>query len=152
MAGRADLYNNIAQSIIKFAVDFVEAHPGCQFLDWDEHANIHELPESDLAGPAGIGMVDEGGGLYSIVFSIGVSTQNDPSLFRLRQMMSELYGLLSPGQQIALYDHEQNAPLSWMIVQSPVAVTPVTRTEVRPLQFIELQATVNPFAASTPAA
>jgi hypothetical protein len=147
-----NLYNNIVQSVVKFCEDTrleFQARPELSdvitFVDWDEHANINELPSGDILGPAGVGMTDEQG-VYEIVMAIGCSTYQDPSLFRLRKMMSLLYGKLKPQSKLTLYDHDTAQPITFMVSTSPVSVTPITKVEARPLQFIELKLLADPRA------
>jgi hypothetical protein len=142
------IYNNIVQSIVKFTLVQKDALAlGLEYLDWDAHANIHELPEQDLIGPAGVGMVDEDEE-FEIVFGIGASTLHDASLFKIRKIIDHLHSVMRPGMKIPYYDHATATVKSHMIILPGVTVAPMGRTEVRPVQFIEARALLNPFGAS----
>lgn len=148
---RKDLYRNITTSLVKLINDFRTTNaPEAAYIDWDAHAQISELPtEGALMGPAGAGIAEEEDGIH-VVFSFGVSTYQDPNLFRLRELSSELFGLVAPGSTIPIYDHAaieaggDIVPVSWMVVTTPVALTPVTKAELRSVQFVEANALLNP--------
>lgn len=150
---KAELYNNIVQSVIKFIGDFMVDNDltlADNYVDWDAHSQIHELPNSKtLVGPAGIGMMHEMDDDIQVVFSVGVCTEDDQNLFRLRSLMSKLYGALAPQTRVTLYDHATSTIATWMVVAPPVSITPVTKAETRSLQFIQVRAMIDPGATSS---
>lgn len=147
-----DVYNNIVQSIVKWIQDYrADAAPGSVYLNWDAHSQVAELPkENTLIGPAGCGLTDEDDGMQEVVFSIGVSTINDPNLFELTKQMSKIRGRLRPQMTIPVYDHATATISSWMIIRTPISVTPVTKAEIRSIQFINLTALLSPAATASP--
>ena len=146
-----DLYNNIVQSVVKLCRDFTSEHaPQAGYIDFDAHAQVKEWPEDDtLIGPAGVGMAHEANNTIEVVFSVGVTTKNDENLFRLRGLMSKLYGRLKPESKVVIYDHATAMPTTWMVTATPVAITPVSKAEMRSVQFIEVRALIDPGATSS---
>lgn len=146
-----DVYDNVVQSIVKWIQIYrADAAPASVYVNWDAHAQLDELPKDDmLIGPAGCGLADEPDGTQEVVFSIGVSTINDPNLFDLTRQMSKLRGRLRPGAKIPVYDHDTAEVASWMVIKTPIAVTPVTKAEIRSIQFINLTALLNPAATAS---
>ena len=139
----ADLYNNIVYSIVKLVLDWMPE--SVTYVDWDAHSQIQELPAGSLAGPAGCGMSHEEEGI-EVVFGIGVSTDDDPNLFVLRDLVSQVYALMAPERKIPIYDQKSGSlePVSWMVMRTPVSITPVSKAEIRSVQFIEGTALLNP--------
>lgn len=131
------LYENIWASLVNFCNDVLEGKDA-QYVDWEAHANLHELPEGDLIGTIAITFTEEAPELFSGSFSIGVSTQtNDVSLFRLRSYVGEVFSKLRPGMQIALFDRESMIQLGWLHVVDGTHVMPMQRADARPLQFVQ---------------
>lgn len=145
------LYNNVVLSLIKFIQDWrAENAPDAEYVDWDAHAQISELPtEKVLVGPAGCGLTEESTGMFEVVFSFGISTYQDTNLFRLRSLISNLFGKLKLETRIPIYDAETTAAVSWMVIKAPRALTPVTKAEIRSLQFVELTAAIDPGVTSS---
>lgn len=143
-----DIYSCICSSIIRFGEDFRRANdPTATYFDWDAHADISQIPETDVVGPAGIGLANEGK-ITQVVFSIGLATVADENLFRLRRMMSALYGQLQPEMTIPVYD-TAGARASWLVVKAPVTIAPVSKSEIRAVQFISVMALLDPHATSS---
>lgn len=145
------LYENVVLSLIKWIEDFRSAsYPTATYVDWDAHASINELPTVPICmGPAGCGLSEETPGEYEVVFSFGVGTYQDENLFRLRKAISQLFGKMRIGARIPIYDATTAEVVSWMVVTSPRAITPVTKAEVRSLQYVNLTARVDPGATSS---
>lgn len=145
------LYENVVASLIRWIQDHREAHqPGAEYVDWDAHASITELPVTPMVmGPAGCGLTEETPGEYEVVCSFGVATYQDENLFMLRKAISRLFGQLKIGAKIPIYDADTGQVISWMIVSSPRSVTPVTKAEVRSLQFVNLTGRLDPGATSS---
>jgi len=144
------LYLDVVMSIQKYileAIDEFNADGWIQlgFVDWDEHAELHELPSGDLLGIAGCGMTNDEG-LYEVIFGMAASTQNDAGLYRLRKMVSILYGRLRPGENLTLYNSETAEPLTYIQIKSPQSLAPITRAETRPFQALEFIAAIDPRA------
>lgn len=152
MISNDDIYADITSSIIKFIEDWRKANaPDAAYFDWDSHAQEGELPKSPdiLLGPAGIGVTEEETDMYEVVFAICVSSYNDKNLFQLRKLISKLFGALQVGQTMNVVDATTGQVKGTLVIKTPRAVTPVTKAEIRSLQFIELTAALNPGAVSS---
>lgn len=144
------LYQDVVQSIKKYIMDAIaefneDGWVNASFIDWDEHAELHELPSGDLLGIAGCGMTNDEG-TYEVVFGIAGSTQNDNGLYRLRRMMSILFGRLRPGETFVLYDSATAQPITYFQMKTPQSLAPITRAETRPFQALEFVAVIDPHA------
>lgn len=147
-----EFYTNLVYSITRAVVQ--ELPDGAVYVDWDAHAEIHELPSDNLlVGVSGVSLSQEHDQI-EVVFSIGIATQNDPNLFQLRAATSKYYALVRPEQTIDIYDHALVAaggaitPVSWMVVTTPLEILPVNRAEIRNVQFINVSALLNPASLS----
>ena len=143
------LYRNLVASILKLTVDFIaDEEPGATFFNWDAHNTVSVLPAGTLIGPAGCGMAHEEKGI-EVVFALGAGTSDDVNNFRLTDIMSKLYDAIAPETRIAIYDQDTTLPVSWMVVKTPVAITPVTKSEIRSIQFVECRALMDLGASSS---
>lgn len=145
------LYTGIVYSLVKKLLD--EMPDGWEYIDWDAHAEIHELPAVDkLIGLSGVSLANDGEEIR-VVFAVGVATQNDPNLFNLRGATSEFYGVFAPETRVDVYDKvaiDDGAdvePSSWMVMTTPIEILPINRAEIRNVQFINCSALLNPKAA-----
>jgi hypothetical protein len=146
-----DLFNNVYQSVVKWVQDWRETQTVAsklKYVNWDAHAELSELPEGNLVGPAMISLREEEEGIYLITFSIGVCVVSDPNHFTLTKMISELRGLLKPTTRMAVYDHDSTEPATWMVVVTPQEVSPPAKAEMRSVRFLNVQALLDPGAAS----
>lgn len=145
-----EIYDDITASIQKYAVDkrvvLLTESPGITYFDFDTVAEAHELPDGDLIGPAGLGLTEAESGIFEIVASVGVSTVNDPNLYRLRKMISKVYADLRPMKQIELYRHATTTPVGWAVIQGGTSITPINKAASRALQFVTFQALIDPSA------
>lgn len=146
-----ELYENLCITMMRYANNKVAELkadlPTLGYFDWDTVSEAQELPDHDLFGPAGMGFTDEGK-FYEVVLAFGASTKDDLNLFRLRKMMSKVVRDFRPEANFDIYRHETGQPVSWMVIKPPVTISPITRSATRPLQFIQLQAVVDPQASS----
>ena len=154
MLNNANLFLSVTQSLARLVTDFAEAEmPGSQVINWDDHANINELPEQDVIGLAGIGLAEDEPKKYSITLGIMISTWNDPGLHRLTTAISKLFGQIAPGTRITVYTLSDNGlaadEASWMVTTLPRAALPITKAEVRAIQAVECQLLLDPGATSS---
>lgn len=144
-----DFYMSLVQSLKRYCVELITELGAdgidASLIDWDEHADIHELPVGNLIGVAGSGVSVEDG-IYEVSFGVGVSTQNDRALIKLRKIISRVFNDLSPGKQLKFYDATQNTPteVTWMQMINGTSVVPMTKAETRPFQMVMARALVNP--------
>jgi len=145
------IYSNLWGSVTKMSLNLISqittsgvASP--QFLDWDAHANIHELPNVDLVGPTAFGFIEDDK-VISVNFSLGFSTYNDLNLFRLRAIGNVLFEALRPGSRFIYYNATAAVAVSYLVVTNGTTLLPVTRSETRPFQFVQVEALLEPSAA-----
>ena len=81
------LINDAWGSLVRFLSD---AYPDWTYVDFEDHADLQEIPRVDCLGLCGIGAIAEEG-TDTIVFSVGVSSFNDKNLFRHRAVVDDLY-------------------------------------------------------------
>lgn len=148
-----ELYTDLCSSLTRWAAQKVTAlqgeFPGLQFVDWDAHSELHELPSGDLLGPAGVAMTDQGK-FFEATVSVGLSTMNDPNLFRIRALASKVFADFRPERKLPVYRSEtavvDETPvaLGWLVFQPPTIITPMSRAETRILQFVNAQGMLSP--------
>ena len=143
------IYWDVLASVWRFCNEFIEEMKGeglssdLAFINWDAHADIHELPATDLIGPATFAM-DVDDRVHSVSCAVGLSTFNDKNMFRHAQIIASLYEALQPEKKLDVYDYSEGTVTSWMVLRNGTAVLPTTRSEVRPFQFVQFSALVSP--------
>lgn len=153
MSDRHDeIFDDFCVTMQKYATtkitELVTDAPTLTYFDWDTVSEENELPDTDLFGPSGMGMTDEGK-LIDLVFAFGMSTVNDKNLFRLRKMASKVYKDFRPDALVPIYNHSTGEIYSWAKVTGPTAITPINRSVTRPLMFVTVRALLNPFSPYT---
>jgi hypothetical protein len=133
----AEFYRDAHGSMVKFCRDFTEANPawGLEVYDFDAHVANQEFPDADILGPYQFQFSIDGG-VFTIMTMVGVSTRDDPNLFKLRDVTSRLYEQLLPSRIIQLYDSNTVTPRGVMKAMDGTALSPVARTNSRPFQYI----------------
>jgi len=130
------IYANLHSSFLRFCADFAAAH-NLVPVNFDAHAGVETLPNSDLIGMASLSFTEDEG-LLSIKVMLGISTLNDENNFRLVKLVSELFELLRPNQRLTIYraDTDPEVVAGWMICQDGTTVLPVGGEVARPLQYV----------------
>ncbi|WP_454287258.1 hypothetical protein [Rhizobium arsenicireducens] len=149
-----NIYENLWGSGVNLANEIIDnrrlIYPASTitFIDWEAHANIHELPETDLIGTTAITITEEEPEVFSFSFTLGISTfGDDGNLFRLRNYVGEAFRRLRPGLQIAYCDRITAEQLGWLHIVDGTVVLPMTRADARPLQFVQCQGIIDPTTA-----
>lgn len=149
-----DIYENLWGSIVAFANDIIDdrkvAYPDSpiSFIDWEAHANIFELPDTDLIGTTALTFTEEAPHLFTVSFAVGVSTFiDDTNLFRLRNYVGRVFGRLRPEMKIPYYNRDTLEQLGWLSITDGTIVAPMTKADTRPLQFIQCNAVLDPITA-----
>lgn len=146
----ADLYDNVVSSLEKVVNDFRKEHmPDAEYVNWDAHAQLTELPQADCVGLAGVGLSEDDPKSYEIALGVAVSTWDDPGLYRLRKLMSKLRACFIPETRIQVYDHETAEPNCFMVCVVPLGIMPVGKAETRSVQAMEVRLLLDPGAASS---
>jgi hypothetical protein len=143
-------YENIWGSVVKLCQSMIvdmttvgQITP--QFIDWEAHANIHELPNIDLLGPAHLAFEEESPHVIRANITIGVSAYNDANLFRHRRLAGLVFDRCRIGATFPYFKaDETNTKPSFFKVLDGVTIPPMTRSEVRPLTFIQFEALLAP--------
>lgn len=106
-------------------------------FNFEAHATVEEMPEVDLIGPMEIG-VEEDEGRFYISCMLGVSTFNDQNLFRLDDLIDNLFDRLRPDSLVPLYNADTGSQYGVMKVMNGSAILPVARTKIRPIQAVAM--------------
>ena len=145
------IYPSVWGSIVRFSnqliADFksVDDTGKLDFIDWESHANIHELPDTDLLGPTALTITEFSPQMFEVNFSIAVSTYStDKNLFRMRSYLGEVFERMRPQKQINVYDSVTAAKLGYMIFTEGTIIAPMSRAETRPWQYIQGSALLEP--------
>ncbi|WP_353645766.1 hypothetical protein [Mesorhizobium sp. WSM2239] len=117
-----------------------------EMIDWEAHANIEELPAVHLVGPASLALEQQSQEMYHASFVVGLGSYNDQGLFIHREMIDFLFKSLSTGTRISVFDSKTEEAYSWMKIIDGVTVAPLSRTSQRAMQFIQIEALVDPLA------
>lgn len=137
-------HKTIRISLVKFIQDFIAnldpihgitSPVGVQFFDFDAHSEETELPVKDLIGLADLSWAEDEK-TYEVMVSIGVSTTEDPNLFRHHDIIDALSSVLRVEDQVNLVDPATGSVIGWMVAQNGVSLLPMARTKVRGLQFL----------------
>lgn len=148
------LYRDVWGSIVKLTNDTIAEfkidYPAIaiQFMDWEAHANVAELPNADLIGPTGLSITEEEPGFVQVVFALAVSTYGtDANLFRQRDFVGRIFEKMRPEAQVALYDADTAAVKSFLVFTDGTTAVPMSRADARPWQFVQALALLEPTAA-----
>lgn len=116
-----------------------------QFVDWESHANIEELPDVDLIGPTALTVMETSPQMYDVNFSIGVSTyKSDENLFRLRSYISRIFESLRPTKQLEIFEAGTTDSAGYLVFQDGTAVLPMSRAVTRPWQYVQVNGLLEP--------
>lgn len=145
------IFPSVWGSIVNFnqtlIADMRNLHTGVdiQFIDWESHANIHELPDADLIGPTALTITEVSSQIIEVTFAVGISSfASDKNLFRMRSYMSEAFERLRTGKQIKIYDSETAQPLGYLQFTDGTLVAPMSRAETRPWQYVQASGLLEP--------
>lgn len=119
--------------------------------DFEAHADTHELPNSDLFGPAAVAIEETTPDQFVVTFALGISAYNDTNLFRHREMAARALDRLAVRKTIDYYDAVTAQKVGYMVIADGTTLPPMTRAGVRPLQFVQVEALLEPQRAGAPA-
>lgn len=143
------IVSNVTGSLARFCQDVIEdlhaqgLSQNAQFLNFDFHADVHELPPTDLLGIIGLA-IDEDDKEHTVTVGFCVTCFDDLNGFRHREIMAMLYERLRPEMTLTYYDAATAEELGWMVVIDGTSLLPVGRSEVRPFQFLQVAMKVSP--------
>jgi hypothetical protein len=127
------LLENVHASLIKFCKDLNLSD--VQLVDFEAHAEMESLPESDCIGLSSFSIVNDNK-VHDLAFAIGYCSFNDLNLFRMRGAMAKLYDALAPEKRIPLVDADTGSPLGNIVMTDGTVVSPMSRAEVRAYRSI----------------
>lgn len=120
----------------KLAADGVLVDP--QYIEWDAHASIMDLPSADLIGLSAFAVADDDN-VAVINCAVGVATYNEESLFRLRKASAILFEAFRPTKTIPYLDASTGFQLGEIKLVAGTSAHPVARADVRSLQFTQFE-------------
>lgn len=147
----SDVWGSIVKMTNELIIEFKGDYPAVpiEFIDWEAKANIQELPNSDLIGPTGLGISEDTPEIVTVVFAMGVSTyQSDTNLFRHRDYLDRIFERMRYKNHIVLYDANTALPKGKLYFTDGTAMSPMTRAEARPFQYIQAECLLEPSSAS----
>lgn len=136
-------YTDIQNSLIAFCKSKAEQYiadghsTDIKQIKFDTYGNPSLLPETDLIGPFMTQITDEGKLVY-VETMILVSTIQDTNLFRMDEMVDDLYESLRPEKYIPLLNSETGAEIGQFFVSGGTSIMPVEQTAGRPMKAIAL--------------
>lgn len=127
---------DIDASIKRFCVDWGNAQISVLvYEDFDAHADESTIPPGDLIGTSGLALATSHP-FIDVDIMIGVATEVDTNLLRLRELVARLFQRLQPLQRIDVLDYQTGEKKGNLIVQDGVRVLPVGGTSARPVQYV----------------
>lgn len=126
---------DIDASLKRFCVLFGQSQGAVEYEDFDSHADDGSVPPGDLIGIAGVSITTDHP-FVKVETMIGISTDGDTNLKRLKIMMARLYQRLMPLSKIEVLDYQTGEVKGFMIVQDGVTMLPVGGGESRPIQYV----------------
>jgi hypothetical protein len=145
--GEQLLMMDIDASIKRFCVDWGTAQSSpLEYEDFDAHADENTVPEGDLIGTSGLSL-STSHPFVDVDVMIGVATEGDTNLFRLRELVARLFQRLQPMKTIDVLDFQTGEKKGLLIVQDGVRVLPVGGDSSRPVQFVMVGFKTNCFMA-----
>lgn len=127
---------DIDASIKRFCVDWGGAQTGpLIYEDFDAHADENTVPEGDLIGTSGLTLTTSHP-FIDVDIMIGIATDGDTNLLRLRELVARLYQRLQPTKLIDILDFQTGVKKGSLIVQDGVRVLPVGGESSRPVQYV----------------
>lgn len=109
------------------------------FVDLDAHANMSTMPSSDFIGIVGFSM-HVSGNMLTVFAGIVVSAFNDVDLVRHTEMADIMLNKLQPTKQVPVYLAGDTIKASgFMVITDGVILEPISKTDTRSLQVINVQ-------------
>lgn len=141
---------NVWTSIIVLCKQMIsECGEDVSLIDWETRSDIHELPATNLLGPATIAIEEQSSNMVQVSFAIGVSTFQDASLFRLRKLIAQVFERLRSQGTITYFDAKTSAPTSWLRIVDGTTMEPMSGAEARSFQFVSASAWLDPMEANS---
>lgn len=145
----ASIWGSIVKMCNELIAEFRLENPSAniQFIDWEAHANIEELPDTaqDLIGPTSLVIMETSPEMFDINFAIAVSTYStDENLFRLRAYISKIFERLRPLKKFIVYDSETAGTIGYVVATNGTGIMPMSRSTNRPFQYVQVAGLLGP--------
>lgn len=128
------LVKSMHASMLRFISEFAAEH-NLEIVNMDAHGDESTLPSKDFVCMSAMSWdVDEGFLSMNIMF--GISTLEDTNLFRLVELVGELYECVLPSMRINAYDADTGEKVGNFVVRNGTRALPVGGSTARPLQYI----------------
>jgi len=135
-------YENLRASLVKMCKDVISEQALENFLpfDFDTHASLNDIPDSDLLGIAEM-QVTNSEGTYETTCKVVVCTKTDDTyLERLLPVVDAVFDKLRPGYGgIKIVQASDGRIIGNFKVEDQVSIFPVAVSKGRPLQVIGLR-------------
>lgn len=142
------IYLDIDASLKRFCVDFGEAiTPNLNYEDFDSHADESTVQQGDLIGTSGLSITNNAPFL-DVDVMIGISTDTDTNLLRLRKVVAMLFQRLQPLNTIDVLDYETGIKKGNLMVLEGIRILPVGGSQARPIQYVMVGFRTDCFAKS----
>ena len=147
-------YENTWLSItayIKQQMDMIVANgictkPEIEMIDWEDHANMEELPAVHLVGPASMALEEESQNIYRVTFTVALGSYDDKGLRKHRKMIDLLAKSFASGSRVTLFEAADERPYGWLKIVDGTTVAPLAKTNSRAFQTIQVEGLVDPMA------
>ena len=137
-----DLYLHAQASLFailqSLKINLSAISPNLTVFKWDAANDATSLPETDLIGPFKMIVTNEDG-LLTVAAQIVVCTLNDPNLFRLDEIINQVFNHFAPNKRLPLVDARTGAPLGILVVSDETTVLPVERANSRPIKSVAIE-------------
>ena len=145
MSCQIDVYGDVHRSILNYCSSFLDRNviQNFQIFDFDAHATIQELPNSDLLGVSDYAIENQQD-IYVVTCMFVVCTKSDDAyLKRLRPVVAKLFSELRPSEENLFKLIDENGLKQGTIkIMSDVAALPIGNTKNRPVQAIAVSFSV----------
>jgi len=147
-----NIYRNTFATLIKFCQTFITNNPGytgLSYFDFDTAGALNTYPANDVLGLSAFEL-EEINGQQVATALIGVSTVDDVSYLRLREIADKLYDLLQPEAKILMVNASNGNVIGYLTVMSGTAVYPLAKADNRPGIFVAFRAGLSKTATLSP--
>lgn len=130
-------YQNIQSSLLAFISRFTDDHPTLATVNLDAHTDEDSWPNQDFIGLGELHVdIEE---TYSGQCMFGLSTNGDPNLFRMGELMGHLSALLLPNKNIPVYDAQTGSALGQLYILQGTRISAPMRTKTQPIQPVAIR-------------
>jgi len=135
---------DIKSSLLKYCKDVIARYPsimpGWTVFDFDSHASVNEMPNTDVLGIMEYSVSNHDNHYYVTCMITVCTKSDDAQLKRLHPAMNALFGELKPGWGgIQVVNSNTGDAVGNLKVMENVTALPVGRADNRPIQMIAVE-------------